>query len=52
MVEINLNEYLKTKQKKSDTVIIFSKKEPIINNFGLKINTKNGEHSIYSPLNL
>ena len=35
MVEINLNEYLKTKQKKSDTVIIFSKKEPIINNFGL-----------------
>ncbi len=37
MVEINLSEYLKNKQKKSDTVIIFSKKEPIINNFGLKI---------------
>lgn len=28
MVEINLSEYLKNKQKKSDTVLIFSKKDP------------------------
>ena len=37
MVEINLSEYLKNKQKKSDTVLIFSKKDPIINKFNLKI---------------
>ena len=37
MVEINLSEYLKNKQKKSDTVLLFSKKEPIINKFNLKI---------------
>lgn len=37
MVEINLSEYLKNKQKKSDTVLFFSKKDPIINKFNLKI---------------